>query len=155
MTDPTARKAGKPDAETELAKPEAQDPPAQAPKAEPPDPLAEAQRESDEFKDKLLRTLAEMENLRKRTEREIADAHLVSREQRGEIRSRRGRDRFAVTVDGADGRVSVTVDLGRTAGGPQPAGDHAALVRSAWLFWIGKDKHILESVLKSANALTR
>ena len=29
-----------------------------------------------EFKDKLLRTLAEMENLRKRTEREVADARL-------------------------------------------------------------------------------
>ena len=42
----------------------------------PPDPLAEAKREAAEFKDKLLRTLAEMENLRKRTAREIADARL-------------------------------------------------------------------------------
>src|SRR5262249_43052168 len=33
-----------------------------------------AQREAAEFKDKLLRTLAEMENLRRRTEREVADA---------------------------------------------------------------------------------
>ena len=40
------------------------------------DPLAEAQREAAEFKDKALRTLAEMENLRKRTEREVADARL-------------------------------------------------------------------------------
>ena len=39
-----------------------------------PDPVAEAAREAAEFKDKLLRTLAEMENLRKRTEREVADA---------------------------------------------------------------------------------
>jgi molecular chaperone GrpE len=31
-------------------------------------------RESADYKDKLLRTLAEMENLRKRTEREIADS---------------------------------------------------------------------------------
>jgi len=31
-------------------------------------------REAAEYKDKLLRTLAEMENLRRRTEREIADA---------------------------------------------------------------------------------
>jgi molecular chaperone GrpE len=31
-----------------------------------------------EFKDKLLRTLAEMENLRKRTEREVADARLYA-----------------------------------------------------------------------------
>jgi len=38
------------------------------------DPLLEAQRESAELKDKLLRTLAEMENLRRRTEREVADA---------------------------------------------------------------------------------
>jgi molecular chaperone GrpE len=40
------------------------------------DPLAEAQREAAELKDKLLRTLAEMENLRKRTAREITDARL-------------------------------------------------------------------------------
>ncbi len=38
------------------------------------DPLAEARREAADYRDKLLRTLAEMENLRKRTEREIADA---------------------------------------------------------------------------------
>jgi len=50
---------------------------AEAPVAgERPDPLAEAQREAAEFKDKALRTLAEMENLRKRTEREVADARL-------------------------------------------------------------------------------
>ena len=43
--------------------------------AQPPrDPLLEAQREAVELKDKLLRTLAEMENLRRRTEREVADA---------------------------------------------------------------------------------
>ena len=41
-----------------------------------------AQQQSDaaalaaELKDRLLRTLAEMENLRKRTEREVADARL-------------------------------------------------------------------------------
>ncbi|NWG26014.1 MAG: nucleotide exchange factor GrpE [Pseudorhodoplanes sp.] len=44
--------------------------------AETPDPLAAAQAEAASFKDKLLRTLAEMENLRKRTEREVADARL-------------------------------------------------------------------------------
>ena len=43
---------------------------------EPRDPLAEAKREAAEYKDKVLRTLAEMENLRKRTEREVADARL-------------------------------------------------------------------------------
>jgi molecular chaperone GrpE len=40
------------------------------------DPIAEAKREALEFKDKLLRTLAEMENLRKRTEREVLDARV-------------------------------------------------------------------------------
>src|SRR5436309_2479471 len=38
-----------------------------------PDPVALA-REAAEYKDKLLRTLAEMENLRRRTEREVVDA---------------------------------------------------------------------------------
>jgi len=37
-------------------------------------PLATAQREAAELKDKVLRTLAEMENLRRRTEREVSDA---------------------------------------------------------------------------------
>ena len=36
--------------------------------------LAPALRERDEMKDRVLRTLAEMENLRRRTEREVADA---------------------------------------------------------------------------------
>lgn len=36
--------------------------------------LAAAIAERDEFKDRLLRTLAEMENMRRRTEREVADA---------------------------------------------------------------------------------
>jgi molecular chaperone GrpE len=39
----------------------------------PPD---DASREAAELKDKLLRALAEMENLRRRTEREVADARL-------------------------------------------------------------------------------
>lgn len=39
------------------------------------DPLEAAQNEIAELKDKLLRTHAEMENLRKRTQRQIADAH--------------------------------------------------------------------------------
>ena len=49
-----------------------------APQAEAPaaDPVAAAQREAAEYKDKLLRTLAEMENLRRRTEREVTDARL-------------------------------------------------------------------------------
>jgi molecular chaperone GrpE len=39
------------------------------------DPVA-AEKETAELKDKLLRALAEMENLRRRTEREVADARL-------------------------------------------------------------------------------
>jgi molecular chaperone GrpE len=38
------------------------------------DPTETLAREAAEYKDKLLRTLAEMENLRRRTEREAADA---------------------------------------------------------------------------------
>jgi molecular chaperone GrpE len=77
MTDPTARQGDDAVAETENGQGNgapAQDPPAQA--AAEADPVAEARREAAEFKDKLLRTLAEMENLRKRTEREVADARL-------------------------------------------------------------------------------
>lgn len=44
--------------------------------AQAADPVAEARREAAEFKDKLLRTLAEMENLRRRTEREVTDARV-------------------------------------------------------------------------------
>ncbi len=80
MTDPTVRKAEDAAAEAQ-AKVDAQaataeaDPQAKSTdKSEPGDPLAEAQREAADYREKLLRTLAEMENLRKRTEREIADA---------------------------------------------------------------------------------
>lgn len=73
MTDPTARKAEDAAAEAE-ANVEAQteaDPQAEA---KPADPLAEAKKEAADYRDKLLRTLAEMENVRKRAEREVADA---------------------------------------------------------------------------------
>ena len=65
MTDPTARQA-------ETMADDAEN--AAAPEAA--DPAVEAKREAAEFKDKLLRTLAEMENLRKRTEREVLDARM-------------------------------------------------------------------------------
>ncbi|TMJ05128.1 MAG: nucleotide exchange factor GrpE [Alphaproteobacteria bacterium] len=39
-----------------------------------PDPVAALTKETADLKDRLLRTLAEMENLRRRTEREVADA---------------------------------------------------------------------------------
>ena len=67
MTDQTARQPENAPAEGEAA-------PVQ-PQAQPAaDPLAEARREAAEYKDRVLRTLAEMENLRRRTEREVADA---------------------------------------------------------------------------------
>ena len=77
MTDPTARHGNDAAAETENGQGNGapmQDPPGQA--VAEADPLAEARRESAEYKDKLLRTLAEMENLRRRTEREVIDARL-------------------------------------------------------------------------------
>src|SRR5882672_1519935 len=40
------------------------------------DPIALLVREAADYKDRLLRALADMENLRKRTEREVADARL-------------------------------------------------------------------------------
>jgi molecular chaperone GrpE len=73
MTDPTARQADDGVAETENGHGDGA-PAQEAATRASADPLAAAQRESAEFKDKLLRTLAEMENLRKRTEREVADA---------------------------------------------------------------------------------
>ena len=76
MTDPTARHDEDAVAETENGQSDGapvQDPPPQE-AAMPPDPLTEARRETAEYKDKLLRTLAEMENLRRRTEREVSDA---------------------------------------------------------------------------------
>jgi molecular chaperone GrpE len=44
-----------------------------AAQGEPADPVATLTKEAADLKDRLLRTLAEMENLRRRTEREIAD----------------------------------------------------------------------------------
>lgn len=44
-----------------------------APAAPAADPAAALAKEAADYKDRLLRTLAEMENLRRRTEREIAD----------------------------------------------------------------------------------
>lgn len=47
---------------------------AAAPAETAADPLVAAREEAASLKDKLLRTLADMENLRRRTEREVADA---------------------------------------------------------------------------------
>src|SRR3954453_20576633 len=77
MTESTASTAGdKANQPAEAAAPEARAA-AEAPVAAADPQAAEAAnaiREAAEYKDKLLRTLAEMENLRRRTEREVADA---------------------------------------------------------------------------------
>lgn len=79
MTDPNARKTedDKSDA-TAQQTPNAANPKPYVmpddPEDQQGDPLVAAQKEAAEYKDKLLRTLAEMENLRRRTEREVADA---------------------------------------------------------------------------------
>jgi molecular chaperone GrpE len=66
MTEKTAR------AEDAAAPPEGTQPAGQRTAQAEADPVALAA----ELKDRLLRTLAEMENLRKRTEREVADSRL-------------------------------------------------------------------------------
>ncbi len=73
MTDPTARKDNAPPS----PEPKAADEPASASPATPAAesaPSTALDRELADMKDRLLRTLAEMENLRRRTEREVADA---------------------------------------------------------------------------------
>jgi molecular chaperone GrpE len=71
MTQETARTedeaAGQPETSAAAAGPAA---------AGDPKPSTALDRELAEMKDRLLRTLAEMENLRKRTEREVTDARL-------------------------------------------------------------------------------
>jgi molecular chaperone GrpE len=80
MTDPTARAPegasqtpgdAAPAAAQETAAEETSSAPAESPT---PDPLETATKEAAEFRDRWMRTLAEMENLRRRTEREVADA---------------------------------------------------------------------------------
>lgn len=61
-------------ADAEAAKVEAGKADAGKAEAAQPDALAALTAERDELKDRVLRTLAEMENLRRRTEREVADA---------------------------------------------------------------------------------
>jgi molecular chaperone GrpE len=55
---------------------DAADAPAPIETAAPADPLQQAEQEKADLKDKLLRALAEMENLRRRTEKDLADARI-------------------------------------------------------------------------------
>src|SRR6516165_4671928 len=70
MTDQTAR--AKDDEDTSPANAAASE------TARTPEPSTALEREHAEMRDRLLRALAEMENLRKRTEREVADSRLYS-----------------------------------------------------------------------------
>jgi molecular chaperone GrpE len=73
MSDETMAQNDNGPADAEAARPEA-DPAAAAPEtAAPADPVAELEGKNAELNDRLLRLAAEMENLRKRSEREIAD----------------------------------------------------------------------------------
>ena len=66
----------RPAADDTAAQPEGEMAAAAAPELVPAEQVTAALEAAAEFKDKLLRTLAEMENLRKRTEREVADARV-------------------------------------------------------------------------------
>jgi molecular chaperone GrpE len=66
------------EAETDRGEPDTSGAPApagEAPAAEG-DPAEKFAREASELKDRLLRSLAEMENLRRRTEREVAESRI-------------------------------------------------------------------------------
>jgi molecular chaperone GrpE len=62
--------------QTARAEDEAALPPEAAATDTVPTPSTALEREHAEMRDRLLRTLAEMENLRKRTEREVADSRI-------------------------------------------------------------------------------
>src|SRR5450631_3312083 len=66
----------RPAADDTAAQPEGEAAPAAAPELVPAEQVTSALEAAADFKDRLLRTLAEMENLRKRTEREVADARV-------------------------------------------------------------------------------
>jgi molecular chaperone GrpE len=77
MTKPT--NGAKPPSEDHAAEVPAADlstPEIVAEAAPAPDPVAVLEAEKAELKDKLLRTLADMENLRRRTEKDVADARV-------------------------------------------------------------------------------
>jgi molecular chaperone GrpE len=66
----------RPAADDTAAQPESEAAAGGAPELVPAEQVTAALEAAAEFKDRLLRTLAEMENLRKRTEREVAEARL-------------------------------------------------------------------------------
>jgi molecular chaperone GrpE len=72
MTDTDARAPGAAENAAETAAPAAENP------APAPDPMVALAAEVAALQDRHLRALAEMENLRRRTEREVADARLYA-----------------------------------------------------------------------------
>ena len=66
----------RPAADDTAAQPEGEAASAGTPELVPAEQVTAVLEAAAEFKDKLLRTLADMENLRKRTDREIADARV-------------------------------------------------------------------------------
>jgi molecular chaperone GrpE len=66
----------KPAEDDTVAKPEGEAAAGAAPELVPAEQVTAALEAAAEFKDKALRTLADMENLRRRTEREVADARV-------------------------------------------------------------------------------
>lgn len=78
MADPKLNESNRIDPQTDAAAPNEASEVSDAAGGEPDAflVLQKLQQENAEMKDKLLRTLAEMENLRRRTEKEVADAKL-------------------------------------------------------------------------------
>jgi molecular chaperone GrpE len=76
------------------------------------DPIAAIEAEKADLKDKLLRALAEMENLRRRTEREVGDART-----------------YAVTAFARD-MLNVADNLARALASAPPAEDDSATLKA-------------------------
>jgi len=76
MTDTRRANAEADTSERNSAEPDAGGPAPAGPASEADAPADAAAREAAELKDRLLRTLAEMENLRRRTEREVAESRI-------------------------------------------------------------------------------
>lgn len=84
------------------------------------DPLESLRRERDEAQDKWLRAMAEMDNLRKRTRREVADARRFA--QADALRG------FLDVLDNLERALQSTAAAADT-GGPDPFRDGIELIR--------------------------
>lgn len=98
----------------------AREPEASAEAAGAGDPLESLRRERDEAQDKWLRAMAEMDNLRKRTRREVADARRFA--QADALRG------FLDVLDNLERALQSTAAAADT-GGPDPFRDGIELIR--------------------------